>query len=160
MPGPHDLNSPRLGPVPTILLADDEPTPRAEAARLLRGGLGCHVCVARDGRHAFQVFKQHPSRIWLVLTDFIMPLMDGGELAERIRDLDPTVPIVLTSAPLAGEAAELLAGYSDFPFLLKPFTYLELYRAVVPLLNRGSQRPWRRASASWRNRSGRDGVSP
>jgi CheY-like chemotaxis protein len=148
MPGPHDFNSPRLGPVPTILLADDEPTPRAEAARLLRGGLGCHVCVTRDGRHAFQVFQQHPGRIWLVLTDFIMPLMDGGELAERIRDLDPTVPIVLMSAPLADEAAELLAGYSDFPFLLKPFTYLELYRAVVPRLNRGSQRPWRRTSAS------------
>jgi hypothetical protein len=66
---------------------------------------------------------------------------------------------VLTSAPLADEAAELLAGYSDFPFLPKPFTYLELYRAVVPLLNRGSQRPWRRTSAVWRYRSGRDGMS-
>jgi two-component system, cell cycle sensor histidine kinase and response regulator CckA len=160
MAGPHDFNSPHLGPVPTILLADDEPAPRTEVARLLRGGLRCHVCVAREGRHALRVFQQHPSRIWLVLTDFIMPLMDGGELAERIRDLDPTVPIVLMSPPLAGEAAELLAGYSDFPFLLKPFTYLELYRAVVPLLNRRSQHPWRRPSASWRSRSGRDGVSP
>jgi CheY-like chemotaxis protein len=157
MPGPHDFNSPRLGPVPTILLADDESTPRAEAARLLRGGLGCHVCEARDGRHAFQVFRQHSGKIRLVLTDFIMPMMDGGELAERIRDLDPKVPIVLMSAPLSDEAAELLTGYSDLPFLQKTFTYLELYRTIVPLLNRGSQRPWRRTSASWRNRSGRDG---
>jgi len=94
------------------------------------------------------------------VTDFIMPLMDGGELAERIRDLDPKVPIVLMSAPLADDAAELLAGYSDFPFLPKPFTYLELYRVVVPLLNRGTRLPWRRTSGSWRNRSGRDGVSP
>jgi CheY-like chemotaxis protein len=85
--------------------------------------------------------------------------MDGGELAERIRDLDPKVPIVLMSAPLSDEAAELLAGYSDLPFLPKPFTYLELYRAVVPLLNRGSRQPWRRTTASWRNRSGRDEVS-
>jgi CheY-like chemotaxis protein len=96
----------------------------------------------------------------LVLTDFIMPLMDGGELAERIRDLDPTVPIVLMSAPLVDEAAELLAGYSDFPFLQKPFTYRELSGAVVPLLNRGLRSPWRRTSGSWRKRSGRDGVSP
>jgi hypothetical protein len=51
-----------------------------------------------------------------------MPLMDGGELAERIRDLDPKVPIVLMSAPLSDEAAELLAGYSDLPLLPKPFT--------------------------------------
>jgi CheY-like chemotaxis protein len=159
MPGPQDFNSPRLGRAPTVLLADDEPTPRAEAARLLRGGLGCHVCEARDGRHAFRVFRQNPGRIRLVLTDLIMPLMDGGELAERIRDIDPTVPIVLMSATLTEEATELLTGYSDLPFLQKPFTYLELYRVVVPLLNRGSQRPWRRSSASWRNRSGR-GVSP
>jgi hypothetical protein len=66
---------------------------------------------------------------------------------------------VLMSAPLSDEAADLLAGYSDFPFLQKPFTYLELYGVVVPLLNRGSRQPWRRTSASWRNRSGRDSVS-
>ena len=159
MPGPHDFGSPRPGRAPTILLADDEPTSRADAARLLRGGLGCHVCEARDGRQAFRVFRQHPGKIRLVLTDFIMPLMDGGELAERIRDLDPKVPIVLMSAPLSDEAADLLAGYSDFPFLHKPFTYLELYRAVVPLLDRGTWRPTWRASGSWRYRSGRDGVS-
>jgi two-component system, cell cycle sensor histidine kinase and response regulator CckA len=160
MPGSQDFNSPRRARAPIILLADDEPTPRADTARLLRGGLGCHVCEARDGRHAFRVFRQNPGKIRLVLTDFIMPLMDGGELAERIRDLDPKVPIVLMSAPLAGEAADLLAGYSDLPFLQKPFTYLELYRAVVPLLNWGTRRPPRRTSGSWRNRSGRDGVSP
>ncbi|MCI0409989.1 MAG: response regulator, partial [Acidobacteria bacterium] len=127
MPGPHDADSSPTGRVPTILLADDEPTPRAEAARLLRGGLGCHVREARNGRHALRVFRQHRGKISLVLTDFIMPLMDGGELAERIRDLDRKVPIVLMSAPLSDEAAELLAGYSDLPFLQKPFTYLELY---------------------------------
>jgi hypothetical protein len=105
------------------------------------------------------MFRQNPGRIRLVLTDLIMPLMDGGELAERIRDIDPTVPIVLMSATLSDEATELLAGYSDFPFLQKPCTHLELYHVVGPLLNRRSQRPWRRTSASWRNRSGR-GVSP
>ena len=153
MPGPHDFNAPRLGSVPTVLLADAESTPRAEAARLLRGGLGCHDCEARDGRHAFRVFRQRTDKVRLVLTDFIMPLMDGGELAERIRDLDPEVPIVLMSGPLSGEAADLLAGYSDLPFLQKPFTYRELHRVVVPLLNRGSQQPWPRNRGSWRNRS-------
>ncbi len=159
MPAPHDLGSPRLGATPTILLADDEPTPRAEAARLLRGGLGCRVCEARDGRQAFRLFRQHPGRIRLVLTDFIMPLMDGGELAERVRDIDPRMPIVLMSTPLSDEAAELLRGYSDLPLLQKPFTYWELYRVVVPLLDRGSRQPWHRSGASWRSRSGRDGVS-
>jgi CheY-like chemotaxis protein len=89
MPGPHDFNSPRLGRIPTILLADDEPTPRAEAAGLLRGGLGCHVCEARDGRHAFRVFRQNAGKIWLVLTDFIMPLMDGASLPSGFETLIP-----------------------------------------------------------------------
>ncbi len=155
MPDPHDSNSPRLGPAPTILLADDESSPRAEAAKLLRGGLGCHVCEAVDGRQALRTFREHHGKIKLVLTDLIMPVMDGGELAERIRDIDPAVPIVLMSAPLSDDAAELLAGYSDFPFLQKPFTYLELYRAVVPLINRGSQHPWPRTSPAWRSRTRR-----
>jgi hypothetical protein len=87
-----------------------------------------------------------------------MPLMDGAELAERIWDVVPTVPIVLMSPPVTGEAAALLEGYRDLPLLQKPFTYLELYRVVAPLLNRGTRRPWRRTSSSWRNRSGRDGA--
>lgn len=62
---------------------------------------------ATDGRQALRAFRQHPRKIDLVLTDFLMPLMDGGELAERIRDIDPKVPIVLVSAPVIGEAAEL-----------------------------------------------------
>jgi CheY-like chemotaxis protein len=158
MASPFDFNAPRPGEAPTILLADDEATPRAETARLLRAGLGCHVCEARDGRHAFRVFRQHPGPIALVLTDVFMPLMDGGELAERIRDLTPTVPIILMSPPVTGEAAELLAGYRDFPLLTKPFTYLELCRVVAPLLHPGRRRPWRRTSGSWRNRAGREGA--
>ena len=70
-----------------------------------------------------------------------MPLMDGGELAEKIRDLDLNAPIVLMSAPLADEAAELLAGYSD-SIPSETVHYWELYRLTVPLLNRGSRRPW------------------
>jgi CheY-like chemotaxis protein len=155
MDHPHDYNAPRPGPTPTILLVDDEPTPRAEAARLLRGGLKCHVCETSNGRQALRTFQHLPGKIHLVLSDFLMPLMDGGELAERIRDLDPRVPIVLMSMPLTGEAAELLEGYRDLPFLAKPFTFFELCCVLAPLLSRGRYRPWRRTSGSWRTRSGR-----
>jgi two-component system cell cycle sensor histidine kinase/response regulator CckA len=152
-------NVPRPLFTPTILLVEDEATARAEAARLLRGGLRCHVCEAYDGRHALRLFQQHPGKFNLVLTDFLMPVMDGGELAERIRDLNPNVPVVLMSAPLIGEAAELLHGYRDFPFLLKPFTFLQLAGVLGALLKRKQSRPWRRTSGSWRTRSGRgDGV--
>jgi two-component system cell cycle sensor histidine kinase/response regulator CckA len=156
MQHPYDYNAPRAGRAPTVLLADDEPTARAEVARLLRGGLRCHVCEACNGRHALRTVRQLPGGVDLVLTDLIMPLMDGGELAERIRDLDPRVPIVLMSAPLGPDGQELLAGYRDLPFLAKPMTYPELYSTVAPLLRPTTRRPWR-TSGSWRRR--RDGVT-
>jgi CheY-like chemotaxis protein len=155
MPDRHDYNAPRPLAAPTVLLVDDEATSRAEAGRLLRGGVKCHVYEAHHGRQGLRIFRQNPGKIDLVLADFLMPLMDGGELAERIRDLDPRVAIVLMSVPLTGEPAELLAGYRDLPFLLKPFTFLELARVVAPLLKRSSYRPWHRTGGSWRNRSGR-----
>jgi two-component system, cell cycle sensor histidine kinase and response regulator CckA len=155
MPDPLDSNIPR--PAPTVLLADDESTQRAETARLLCHRLKCHVLEADNGRHALRVFRQHPGKVDLVLTDFVMPVMDGGELAERIRDIHPKVPIVLMSAPVTGEAAELVRGYRDLPFLEKPFTFLKLAGILAPLLRSPKYRPWRRTIGSWRNRSGRGG---
>ena len=54
----HDYDLPRSGPTPTILFVDDEATSRAEAARLLRGGLKCCVYETHDGRHALRLFRQ------------------------------------------------------------------------------------------------------
>ncbi|MGN6392968.1 MAG: hypothetical protein ACTHM9_12060 [Gemmatimonadales bacterium] len=59
--------------------------------------------------------------------------------------------------PVLGEAAELLHGYRDLPFLRKPFTYVELKRALEPLLKRGRHFPWRPSGGRWRSRSGRGG---
>jgi two-component system response regulator YesN len=69
-----------------------------------------------------------------VLTDVIMPYMDGGELSERVRDLHPRLAIVLMSAYPVGEIAELVASYPELPFLEKPFTTEALHRVLTPLL--------------------------
>ncbi len=74
--------------------------------------LGYQARTARDGREALRYIQQHPGEIRLVLTDVVMPYMDGGELAERARDLHPRLPIILMSAYPVGEIAELVAGLS------------------------------------------------
>ena len=133
---------------PVVLVVEDESSQRAEIARMVRG-LGYRVRTARNGREALRCLAQHAGEIRVVLSDVIMPYMDGGELAERARDLQPGVKLVLMSGSSAGPAAEVLAAYPEVPFLSKPFGFAELYGVlswqVGPPVAAGDIRPARPA---------------
>jgi len=130
---------------PTVLVVDDEETPRSVTCRMVRA-LGYVTRSARDGREALRYIQQHPGEIRLVLTDVIMPYMDGGELAERVRDLHPRLPIVLMSAYPVGEVAELVAAYPELPFIEKPFSTEALHRVLMLLLGPPGRAKGRRAN--------------
>jgi two-component system cell cycle sensor histidine kinase/response regulator CckA len=132
MPTGRDRRS-RFATEPTVLIVDDEETPRAVTSRMVRA-LGYQARTARDGREAIRYIQQHPGEVQLVLTDVVMPYMDGGELAERARDLHPRLPIVLMSSHPIEDIEELLAGYPELPFLAKPFTTESLHQVLTPLL--------------------------
>ena len=119
-----DTAPPKASPV--VLVVEDESSPRAEISRMVRG-LGYRVRTARNGREALRYLAQHPGEVRLVLSDVIMPYMDGGELAERALDLQPGVKLVLMSESSAGPAGELRTAYPELPFLRKPFGFAELY---------------------------------
>lgn len=118
---------------PTVLIVDDEETPRATTCRMVRA-LGYQARTARDGREALRYLQQHPGEVRLLLTDVVMPYMDGGELAERALDLHPRLSIVLMSAHPGGETGELIAGYPELPFLAKPFSTEKLQQVLTSLL--------------------------
>ncbi len=118
---------------PTVLIVDDEETPRSVTCRMVRA-LGYQAHSARDGREALRYLQQHPGEIRLLLTDVVMPYMDGGELAERALDLHPRLPIVLMSSHPSENIADLLAAYPELPFLAKPFTTEKLHQVLTPLL--------------------------
>jgi two-component system cell cycle sensor histidine kinase/response regulator CckA len=144
MPTRGDRRS-RFVAEPTVLVVDDEETPRSVTCRMVRA-LGYSTRTARDGREALRYIQQHPGEIRLVLTDVIMPYMDGGELSERVRDLHPRLPIVLMSAYPVGDIAELVAAYPELPFLEKPFTTETLHRVLTPLLGPPAKAKGRRAN--------------
>ena len=150
MPPRGDRRS-RFAAEPTVLVVDDEETPRSVTCRMIRA-IGYSTHSARDGREALRFIQQHPGEIRLVLTDVIMPYMDGGELAERVRDLHPRLPIVLMSAYSAGRIAELVAAYPELPFLEKPFTTEGLHRVLTPLLGPPAIAKGRRANDRLRYR--------
>ena len=80
----------------TILVVDDEPCIRAAAETLLERW-GYTPLVAEDGISALALFAQHPKEIDLVLTDLVMPLMDGFMLARALRKLNPEQKIILST---------------------------------------------------------------
>src|SRR3977135_352654 len=141
----------RFSAEPTVLIVDDEETPRSTTCRMVRA-LGYPARTARDGREALRYLQQHPGEIRLILTDVIMPYMDGGELAERARDLHPGLTIVLMSAYPVGEIAELIAAYPELPFPEKPFSTETPNRVPVPLPGPPGRAKGRRANDRMRYR--------
>jgi two-component system, cell cycle sensor histidine kinase and response regulator CckA len=135
----------RFSTEPTVLIVDDEETPRAVTSRMVRA-LGYQARTARDGREALRYLQQHPGEVKLLLTDVVMPYMDGGELAERALDLHPGLPVVLMSAYPGKEIAELIAGYPELPFLAKPFSTEKLQHVLAPLLGPPARVRGRRAN--------------
>ena len=144
----------RFSTEPTVLIVDDEETPRGITCRMVRA-LGYQARTARDGREALRYLQQHPGEVRLLLADVVMPYMDGGELAERALDLHPRLPIVLMSAHPGDEVAELIAGYPEIPFLAKPFTTEKLQQVLTPLLGAPARLRGRRANdrVSYRDRT-------
>ena len=123
---------------PLVLVADDEVTPRSIVARMVRG-LGYRVRPCRNGRDALRFLREHPGEVRLVIADLGMPKMDGGELAERVLDLDRSLRVLLLADPADARSAELLAGYGDMPGLSKPVAFDQLADRLEELL--GAPRP-------------------
>jgi CheY-like chemotaxis protein len=120
-------------PGPVVLVVDDEFTPRSIVSRMVRA-MGYPARSCRSGPDALRFLAAHPRRVRLLLADLGMPRMDGGELAERARDLDPTLRVVLLVDPADPHAVELLHGYRDFPYLNKPVSFGDLYGWLQQLL--------------------------
>jgi len=116
----------------TILVVDDEPLLRKVAAKLLQK-LGYQVLEAADGESAVAIFREKGAQIDLVLLDMIMPGMDGHQTLERLRALNPSVPVLMCSGYSEAEAPHLPAGVS---FLPKPYPLETLSQQVSAALRR------------------------
>jgi two-component system, cell cycle sensor histidine kinase and response regulator CckA len=114
---------------PTILVVDDEDTVRLVVGRMLRAS-GFALLEARDGREALQLVQQREHPPDLILTDVVMPLLNGGELASRVRAGRPDQRILLMSAYALEDLRQRGLYPEEFPFVQKPFTVEQLVRVV------------------------------
>lgn len=104
----------------TILLVEDEPSLRALARNVLRQA-GYNVFEAGNGKEALQVVNELPSPPDLLLTDVVMPEMNGLELADRLQRKWPGLAVVYTSGYTDHALLERNVLRQDMPFLQKPY---------------------------------------
>jgi two-component system, cell cycle sensor histidine kinase and response regulator CckA len=112
-----------------VLVVDDEPMIVQLVTMALKQN-GYTVLIASGGVEALMVYSSYHSQIDLVLTDVVMPGMNGVELAERIRAQDPTVNILLMS----GSVPEDIKVPPDLQLLAKPFVPTQLLKIVEQTL--------------------------
>jgi CheY-like chemotaxis protein len=118
----------------TVLLVEDEQAVRAVAASMLRRQ-GYVVLEAPGPRQALDLAAHHAGQIDLLLTDVVMPDMNGREVANRLTALRPTLRVLYVSGYTDDAIARhgvLDAGTS---FLQKPFTPTSLARKVREVLD-------------------------
>lgn len=113
----------------TILLVEDEPAV-LDIARTMLEYLNYRVLAAANSQAALDIYTHHKDEIALILTDMVMPQMDGIELFQVLRAKDPDVKmIMITRYPLGEKAPEVIRqGFTDW--LQKPMRLLQLARVV------------------------------
>ncbi|HVX89609.1 MAG TPA: PAS domain-containing protein, partial [Gemmatimonadales bacterium] len=109
-----------------ILVVDDEAAVREITRRILAGN-GYRVVLAADGAEAVQRYAAEGGAIAGVVTDMMMPVMDGLATIHALRAIEPRVPIVAVSG--LAEASDL-GGDQRTLHLAKPYTAVELLRTL------------------------------
>ncbi|MBL8659165.1 MAG: response regulator [Rhodospirillales bacterium] len=149
-PAPSPARQPEPQALPanaaTVLLVDDEPGVRAFAARALRR-TGYRVLEAGDGEAALALLQSEPGPVDLLVTDVVMPGMDGHTLMRLLGESMSDLAVVFMS----GYAEGVLGGGDGAivrRFLMKPFTLSELIARVGETLAERRQRQAGQARAA------------
>ena len=121
------LNTPR-----SVLIVDDSPAIRSVVVGVLRQH-GYTAYEAESGVAALAEMQRRKAEIGLVLSDVVMPDMDGLTLAQQLRKQMPKLPIILLSMHI-NEDTHWVTEESNFSFLPKPFETKQLLEAVRSIL--------------------------
>lgn len=132
-PAPAEPSAQRPGE--TILLVEDEVDVRELIAEMLTSE-GYRIIPAANGREALRQHEQHGDAIDLVLTDVVMPQMNGPELGEELARRAPDLRVLYMSGYLDRVIVRSDVNDPRFLFLEKPFTAAALLRKVREALDR------------------------
>ena len=117
-----------------ILLVDDEEQIVAMEQQMLEN-LGYRVTARTDSAEALKVFAEHPQNFDLVITDMTMPHMTGDQLAQKMLDIEPNIPVILCTGfnQVITEEKALAMGIQKF--VMKPVVKKELATTIRTVLD-------------------------
>lgn len=113
----------------TVLVVDDEPMVLAFCKEGLKR-LGYEVLAAADGQQACEVFQSHSGQIDIVLLDFVMPGITGLETCRRLREIKPSLKVILSSGYTSAEVVREARLAGAVGFIGKPYSLEELSGAL------------------------------
>ncbi|MGH9768505.1 MAG: hybrid sensor histidine kinase/response regulator, partial [Blastocatellia bacterium] len=134
--GPEDLKEIELpsGRGELILIVDDESGIREITSATLEK-YGYRVLSARDGREAVEIYRQRGDEIHLVVTDMVMPDLDGHSTIRELKTINPNALVIATSGVWATEKIGDLKRLGVRAFLPKPYTAETLLEVVADSLD-------------------------
>jgi CheY-like chemotaxis protein len=119
----------------TILIVEDEPVVRRLTVRAL-AERGYNVLEAEDGESALEVAREHRGDLQLLVTDVVMPGMNGKELADRLTAERPDLRVLYISGYAEHAVVRQGVLVEGIAFLSKPFDLSELARTVREVLDK------------------------
>jgi two-component system cell cycle sensor histidine kinase/response regulator CckA len=123
--------------VGTVLVVEDEDPVRLFAARALRNK-GYRVLEAKSPESALELLEEQGSKIDLMITDVVMPRMDGPTLVARVRERIPNLRVLYISGYAEEAVTERIAVAGDAYFLPKPFSLAQLAARVKEVMLAGA----------------------
>ena len=120
----------------TVLLVEDEPAVRRISAKML-GDLGYQVLEAENGVKAMACLEGLHGEVDLLLTDVVMPEMDGKQLVQRVTQAWPQIKVVFTSGYPEAHLKLRNAWIAHHTLLQKPFVMAELAASIRGVLDSG-----------------------
>jgi two-component system cell cycle sensor histidine kinase/response regulator CckA len=126
---PKDLTG-----VGTVMLVEDEDPVRIFGARALRNK-GYKVLEAKSGEAALELIQTADGPIDLLITDVVMPNMDGPALIREVREIHPDMKVIFISGYTEDSFRQRLDTDSDIHFLPKPFSLKQLAGKVKEVIS-------------------------
>jgi len=121
----------------TVLLVEDEDPVRKFGARALRNK-GYKVIEAESGEAALEVIHSTAEKIDLLITDVVMPHVDGPGLARKVREIRSDIKVIFISGYAEDAFRQRLDSDTDIDFLSKPFSLKQLATKVTDVIGGGS----------------------
>ncbi|HEY0962230.1 MAG TPA: ATP-binding protein [Pseudomonadales bacterium] len=115
-----------------VLFIDDEPAITEMASHILTHS-GYKAMFFNDGNEALEYFGEHPHDFDIIITDLIMPIISGSEVATRCADINPNIPIILTTGFSEKISLASCRKWGVTAVITKPFSIQQLLATLEEL---------------------------